>query len=97
MPLIPSMVEAFTQVLGNAQIAGEPVTDIVAKTTNCEAIKTEIIKDEGEGSLVVIKVDPEATEATADAEARSEDNESTKKPARTGKGKKGAASMKDVG
>lgn len=39
---------------------------------------------------------PEAIEATVKAEPQPEDNESAKKPARKGKGKKGAAATEDV-
>ena len=97
------VVEAFAQALEDAQAAGEPIADIAAAMTDGEAIKAEIIEDEGEGRLVVITVEPEATEvipepveAEAKAEAQPEDNEPAKKPARKGKGKKGAASTEDV-
>ena len=99
-----SVAEAFAQALEDAQAAGEPVADIAAAMADDEAIKAEIIEVEGEGRLVVITVEPgdtaamlEATEATAEAEAQPEENEPAKKPARKGKGKKGAAATEDAG
>ena len=69
-----------------------------------EAIKVEITEVEGAGQLIVITTEPEATEAMpepvdamAETEAQPEDNEQAKKPARKGKGKKGAAATKDEG
>jgi hypothetical protein len=98
-----SAAEAFAQALEDAQTAGEPVADIAAAMVDGEAIKAEIVEIEGEGRLVVITVEPEATEAmpeatkaTAEAEAQPEDSEPTKKPVRKGKGKKGAASTEDA-
>ena len=97
-----SVAEAFAQALEDAQAAGEPVADIAAAMADGEAIKAEIIENEGEGRLVVITVEPEAMEAmpepvaaTAEAEAQPEDSEPAKKPARKGKGKKGAATTED--
>ena len=99
-----SVAEAFAQALEDAQAAGEPVAAIAAVMADGEAIKAEIIEDEGEGRLDVITVEheetaamPEATETTAVAEARPEDNEPAKKPARKGKGKKGAAATEYEG
>lgn len=71
--------------------------DIAAEIADGEAIKAEIIENEGEGRLVVIIVEPEATEATVEAEAQPKDNESAQKPTRKGKGMKGAASTEDAG
>ena len=72
-----SVAEELTQALEDAQAAGEPVADIV--------------EDAGAGQLIVITAEPEATKATAEAEAQPENSEPAKKPARKGKGKKGAA------
>lgn len=100
-----SVAEAFAQALEDAQAAGEPVADIAAAMADGEAIKAEIIEVEGEGRLVVITVEPEATEAMPEsteaaaeavAEAQPEDSEPAKKPARKGKGKKGTASTEDA-
>lgn len=98
-----SVAEAFAQALKDAQVTGEPVAGIAAAIADGEAIKAEIIEVEGEGRLVVITVEPEetaaipeATEATVETEAQPEDSEPAKKPARKGKGKKGAASTEDA-
>ena len=102
--LLESVMEAIAQALEDAQAAGEPVADIAAAMADGEAIKAEIVEFEGEGRLVVITVEPEetaatpeATEATEEAEAQPEDSEPAQKPARKGRGKKGAASTEDVG
>ena len=92
-----SVAEAFAQALEDTQAAGEPVADIAAAMADGEAIKVEVIEDEGEGRLLVITAEPEATEATAEAEAQPEDSEPAKKPARKCKGKKGAAATEDEG
>jgi len=86
-----SVAEELTQALEDAQAAGEPVADIAAAMADGEAIKAEIIEDAGAGQLIVITAEPEATKATAEAEAQPENSEPAKKPARKGKGKKGAA------
>lgn len=98
-----SVAEAFAQALEDAQASGEPVAEITAAMADGEAIRAEIIEDEGEGRLVVITVEPEetvampeTTEATAEAEAQPEENEPAKKPARKGKGKKGAAATEEA-
>ena len=91
-----SAVEAFAQALEGAQAAGEPVADIAAAMADGEAIKAEIIGDEGEGRLVVITVEPEATEVAAEAEAQPEESEPAQKPVRKGKGKKGAAATEEA-
>ena len=95
-----SVAEAFAQALEDAQAAGEPVADIAAAMADGEAIKAEIIEDEGEGQLIVITAEPEtmpeSVEATEEAETRPEDSEPTKKPARKGKGKKDASSTEDA-
>ena len=125
--IIPaSVVEAFTQALEDAQAAGEPVAEIAAAMADGQIITTEIIEDEGEGRLLIITAEPEATaeaiteattdapdapdaiiaeaveevedtttEALVEAEMQPEDSEPAKKPARKGKGKKGAASTED--
>ena len=101
-----SVMEAFAQALEDTQAAGKPVTEIAAATADGEIIKAEIIEDAGEGRLLIITAEPEAPEATAEAitetteapvesEAQPEDNEPAKKPARKGKGKKGAAATED--
>ena len=68
-----SVAEAFAQALEDAQAAGEPVAAIAAAKADGEAIKAEIIGDEGEGRLVVITIEPEVTEATAEVEVQPED------------------------
>ena len=98
-----SVVEAFAQALEDEQAAGEPVAEIAEVMAD-----GEIIEDAGEGQLIVITAEPEAresmpepveaiAEATAEpeADAQPEDSEPAKKPARKGKGKKGAASTVD--
>ena len=98
-----SVTEAFAQALKDAQATSEPVADIAVAMADGEIIKAEIAEVEGEGRLVVIAVEseekaamPEATEAMAEAEVQPEDDEPAKKPARKGKGKKGAAPTEDA-
>ncbi len=81
-----SAVEAFAQALEDAQATGEPMTDIAAAMADGEAIKTEIIKGEGKGQLLVITSEPERTETKTQAES----DVPAKKPVNKGRGKKGA-------
>lgn len=97
-------MDALEQALEDAQMAGEPVAEIAVAMEDGETIKPEIVELEGEGRPAVITAEPEekaampeATEATAEVELQAEDNEPAQKPARKGKGKKGAASMEDAG
>ena len=107
-PAAEVMAEEFAQALEDAQAAGERVADIVAAIADGEDIKAGIIEVEGEGRLLIITAEPEATakasaeatteasvEASVEAEAQPEDCESANKPARKGKGKKGAATSED--
>ncbi len=85
-----SEVGAYAQALEDAQVGGRPV-EIATAMADGEAIK--ITENEGEGRLVVITVEPESTEATAQLKS----DIPTKKPVRKGKGKKDTASMEDAG
>jgi hypothetical protein len=73
-------------VLEDAPLAGEPVDALAEAVANGEAIKTEIIEEEGEGRLLVITAEPENTEVAVQPQC----DAPAKKPAPKGKGKKSA-------